>query len=340
MRFPRALFPGLLAIGGLAVVTTAYAVSASDSGGAHAQSTDGETHVVRVTDDGFDQKNERVGRHDTVRWVNETEIVRNVTHVNCDTGEPIPGSFIGSRDIQPEGSISVSGGSFGSICYRDKYTGHEGTVQWTFSSNAPADTPTPTNTPSVTPTATPTSTPTPSPTATASPTATMAPPTPTPTPNLQVAVVPFASRDGNEHTAPATPTPSATPTPPPATPQPEPEPAPSGTVHVVAPGDTCYDIANTYGVTVDALLAANGLTEEDCSFIQEGDELVIPEGGGAPPPPAPPSPGTTYTVQSGDTCYDIAIAHDVTVEALLAANGMTEDQCPFIQPGDELVIPA
>lgn len=44
-----------------------------------------------------------------------------------------------------------------------------------------------------------------------------------------------------------------------------------------------------------------------------------------------------YVVQSGDNFYDIAIAYGSTVEAILAANGMTEDT--IIYPGDVLKVP-
>jgi LysM repeat protein len=44
----------------------------------------------------------------------------------------------------------------------------------------------------------------------------------------------------------------------------------------------------------------------------------------------------TYTVRSGDTLWDIAHAHGVSVEAITAANGLDD---AVIQPGQELVIP-
>jgi LysM repeat protein len=42
---------------------------------------------------------------------------------------------------------------------------------------------------------------------------------------------------------------------------------------VVASGDTCYDIALAYGVSVDALIAANDI---DCNALQPGDIVQIP----------------------------------------------------------------
>jgi LysM repeat protein len=42
-------------------------------------------------------------------------------------------------------------------------------------------------------------------------------------------------------------------------------------------GDTASGIAAFFGVTVEDLLAINGLTEEDAAFIQPGDVLAIPQ---------------------------------------------------------------
>ncbi|MEO0563243.1 MAG: lamin tail domain-containing protein [Chloroflexota bacterium] len=47
-------------------------------------------------------------------------------------------------------------------------------------------------------------------------------------------------------------------------------------VHSVAEGEFPATLAEEYGVTVNAILLANQLTEDDARFIQIGDELVIP----------------------------------------------------------------
>jgi hypothetical protein len=45
----------------------------------------------------------------------------------------------------------------------------------------------------------------------------------------------------------------------------------------------------------------------------------------------------TYRVRAGDTLWDIARAHDTTVETLTTANDLEDD---VLQPGQELVIPS
>ena len=45
--------------------------------------------------------------------------------------------------------------------------------------------------------------------------------------------------------------------------------------HTVVDGDTLYEIALTYGSTVDAILTLNGLNNAD--FIHPGEVLLIPQ---------------------------------------------------------------
>jgi LysM repeat protein len=67
----------------------------------------------------------------------------------------------------------------------------------------------------------------------------------------------------------------------------QPPPTAAGT-HIVQPGETLFRIATQYGVSVDALRAANGLTG---NTIFSGQMLTIPTGGNPPAPaPAPITP--------------------------------------------------
>jgi murein DD-endopeptidase MepM/ murein hydrolase activator NlpD len=76
------------------------------------------------------------------------------------------------------------------------------------------------------------------------------------------------------------------------------EPQLALTVHRVEPGETVFGIAKKYGVSVDELLSANGLS--DARDLPAGKELVIP---GAPPiarpdPPAKPAPPRIHRAES------------------------------------------
>lgn len=80
----------------------------------------------------------------------------------------------------------------------------------------------------------------------------------------------------------ALPSPTAEPTPAP-TPAPTPEPSPTPRVYVVKPNDTLSGIAAKFGISSEALLAANpAVTDPD--RIKIGDELVVPT---APPSSIP-----------------------------------------------------
>jgi LysM repeat protein len=174
-------------------------------------------------------------------------------------------------------------------------------------SNKPAPTPTRTPKPTFTPTFTLTPIPpTPTPLPPPPPTATrVVPPTETPTP---------------EGGPTSTPPPEATATPVPV------ETRTGRTTHVVQPGENLSQIAQRYGVSVEAIVQVNGL--ENPSLIHSGQTLIIPAPGevlptatlrpptatpqpapptavpptSAPVPTAPPSSQYQYRLGRGVTC--------------------------------------
>jgi LysM repeat protein/Tol biopolymer transport system component len=100
------------------------------------------------------------------------------------------------------------------------------------------------------------------------------------------------------------------------------------TVHVVQWGETLSLIASRYGVTVEAILAANGLA--DPNFIYVGQRLIIPTPGGS-------SAGGRHTVAAGETLTSIAFRYGTTVAALAAANGLSETDLIYV--GQILSVP-
>ncbi|HEU5325537.1 MAG TPA: LysM peptidoglycan-binding domain-containing protein [Candidatus Limnocylindria bacterium] len=87
-------------------------------------------------------------------------------------------------------------------------------------------------------------------------------------------------------TAPAPAAPAAAAPPAPAAPAAA--TAPSTTVHTVARGESLWTIARRYGVSVSAIVAANGISNP--SRIYGGQQLTIP---GTAPAPAPAAPAAT-----------------------------------------------
>lgn len=118
--------------------------------------------------------------------------------------------------------------------------------------------------------------------------------------------------------------------------------------HTVVAGDTMSGIAAAYGVALDQMLSANGLSRQ--SLIFPGQSIVLPPGGAeaaapaapspapaapapAPTPPTPPN-AEAYTVVDGDTLWDIAARHDLEVAELVAINGL--DAAAVIRAGQVL----
>lgn len=112
---------------------------------------------------------------------------------------------------------------------------------------------------------------------------------------------------------------------------------PGARTYVVKEGDQLLRIARTYGIPVDQLMQANGLTTDK---LRPGQVLYIP----APvptatkaPPTAVPAGWVTYKVQSGDRIQRIAIWYGVTWADIIAANGL--DGYGTVRVGQMLAIP-
>lgn len=123
--------------------------------------------------------------------------------------------------------------------------------------------------------------------------------------------------------------------------------------YTVQPGDTLSKLARQYNTTVAAIMSVNQIANPNLIFV--GQTLQIPAGNSAPvptspppvnPPPAapqptavppPPSSGTSYVVQAGDTLYRIALRFGVSVQAVAAANNIQNTN--YIYVGQVLIIP-
>ncbi|MBN1583214.1 MAG: LysM peptidoglycan-binding domain-containing M23 family metallopeptidase [Anaerolineae bacterium] len=101
------------------------------------------------------------------------------------------------------------------------------------------------------------------------------------------------------------------------------------TVHVVQAGETLFGIAQQYGLTVDAIVAANSLVDPD--RIEVGQQLVIPLA------PSGVEATTTYRVQPGDTLSLIARQHSTMAEQIAQLNHLANPNLIYV--GQALLIP-
>jgi murein DD-endopeptidase MepM/ murein hydrolase activator NlpD len=138
-----------------------------------------------------------------------------------------------------------------------------------------------------------------------------------------------------------------------AAPDSEPAGQPGETIEVRS-GDTVFGLARRHGVTVNALMAANNMTN---SQLRVGQRLQLPNGGArsaatvAASEPSrrsqapsvavnanPPANWSgSYTVKSGDSLYRIARQHNIKVAELQSANGITNPM--QLKPGLTLHVP-
>ena len=103
--------------------------------------------------------------------------------------------------------------------------------------------------------------------------------------------------------------------------------------HVVQPGENLFRIALRYGMTVDRLAAANGLS--NASRIYAGQRLVIPTGSSSSSPAA--SSSGVHVVKAGENLFRIALRYGTTYQALAAANGLRNSNHIYV--GQRLTIP-
>lgn len=130
-----------------------------------------------------------------------------------------------------------------------------------------------------------------------------------------------------------------------------PEPTPATISHTVQPGETLGGIANRYSVDVATLMQLNHLT--NANQLYAGQELLIsnqPEAATQEPAATAealvsvasaengiPTIGNLYTVQAGETLYQIAMRFGLTVNDLVTANSLSD--ATLIYAGQTLIIP-
>lgn len=103
-------------------------------------------------------------------------------------------------------------------------------------------------------------------------------------------------------------------------------------IHIVQSGEGLFDIAEAYGVSVDAIAQANNISNRN--MLRVGQELIIP---GVTAREAAAARGEIHVVQTGESLLGIAVQYGVTVEEILVANDINNPDAIF--EGQELIIP-
>jgi murein DD-endopeptidase MepM/ murein hydrolase activator NlpD len=109
--------------------------------------------------------------------------------------------------------------------------------------------------------------------------------------------------------------------------------------HVIQRGETIYSIAQSYGVSVQAVLTLNGIN--DARTVQPGQRLRIPGTSAPAPSPAVSAPRASYSeyrVAQNDTLYSIARRSGISVEELRELNGYAPNY--VLKAGEKMRIPA
>lgn len=105
----------------------------------------------------------------------------------------------------------------------------------------------------------------------------------------------------------------------------------SETVHIVKKGETLYSISRSYGVSVESIQKANGLSGNN---VQVNQKIMIPDSDSVS---ENSSSGEIkkHIVQKGETLYSISRTYKISVETLQKVNGLSGNN---VKVGQELVV--
>jgi len=112
-----------------------------------------------------------------------------------------------------------------------------------------------------------------------------------------------------------------------------------GTTHIIASGDTLWDIAKVYGTTVTRLRDLNGLYGSKARSLRPGQKIIVhaaPRVLARETSAGVPRSSANYTVMKGDSLWSIARKYrGVSVDDIVRWNSLRSGT---IRPGDRLVV--
>lgn len=99
--------------------------------------------------------------------------------------------------------------------------------------------------------------------------------------------------------------------------------------YIMQPGETIYHLSNRFNISVEAIMTYNNLPAPNHTY--PGQLLYIPA------PHIQGAKGKEYYVQPGDTLYDIAVKHKVSMRDLISINHVA---LPYeVFAGQSLILP-
>jgi murein DD-endopeptidase MepM/ murein hydrolase activator NlpD len=127
-------------------------------------------------------------------------------------------------------------------------------------------------------------------------------------------------------------------------------PITDGAYHRLADGETLWDVARMYEVSLDDLTERNQLDDDAVRLLRPGRSIVVPgaterdvervTGDRARAQAAAPQPrGFRHEVSSGETIWDLAGSFGVSAGEIMAANGLDEAGVRALREGSTLYIP-
>lgn len=120
-------------------------------------------------------------------------------------------------------------------------------------------------------------------------------------------------------------------------------PLQDGAYHVLAAGETLWDVAATYDKSVDELVERNALDDDAVRALRPGRAIVVPgireRDVRRAEPAQVESRGIRHTVARGETIWDLARAFGVSVSQLMAANSLSAGDAAALREGQRLFIP-
>ncbi len=97
--------------------------------------------------------------------------------------------------------------------------------------------------------------------------------------------------------------------------------------YLIKEGETLEDIASRFNTSLDMILSINDIYSRE--YLRAGEEIIVPKN--------QESYFTYYTVNQGDSLYQIARKYNINPSLLALLNGLNMED--YIYPNQRLIIP-